>query len=616
MTVPAAHNKKVLPEWVPPALTTWFHANFAAATQTQQLAWRRTFHGGNVLVFAPAGSGKTVSAFFSVLAQLGARANRGKLPNAVLAVYITPFRTLGSDIRRNLEEPLAALNATLPRSRRIRMEIRTGGIAHTSRRPHLLVTTPESLSALLSRDEWREVFEPEIVVVDDLHAIAESKRGSLLALTLERLHARAPHTLQRIGLSAAAQPAEAMAQLLCGRRTCSIVSDSIRRMHRLEIQVPAHLPPAGSDPTPISGAVIEAVRQARTTLAFTATPFAAEQLGLAVSQRMPEDEDHQLRILAAAGFSDFAVNYSGVEQVLLLGTPRSVSGALQRLARNGQRMGGVAFGRIVPLNVPDLLEAFALRQAVLAGYIEDVVIPQAPLDVLAQCLPGMGDDIEQAWELVRSAGPYLHLARRDFDRVLAGAWTEDIGVGGHIESLSTRMVEEELRLRHHMRAAWSEGGRPRVESILREVYQATMQQAELAGEFVARQYQAAPIPIDSPVQFEFISHGVRRILIVHCVAGRAVNESLARVVSHRLGQGASIAWGSDDHGHLLVLDPGVDASEAVLRRAYNAADLTADVSRHAQQVFEAGWEIFEHTRPSPFALPLFKAFDHSYKVED
>ncbi|MFN0102267.1 MAG: DEAD/DEAH box helicase [Bryobacteraceae bacterium] len=803
-------SKKRWPDWVPASLAAWFHDNFDAPTQTQQLAWRRTFHGGHVLILAPTGSGKTLSAFFSVLAQLGARAQRGKLPNACLAVYVSPLRALGRDIYRNLENPLAAVNIALPPANKIRMEIRTGDTAANDRarmsrrRPHLLVTTPESLGSLLSQQPWRDGFEPETVIVDEIHSFAENKRGSLLALTLERLQTRAPHTLQRIGLSATAQPADAVAQLLCGRRPCSIVSDSIRRVHRLEIHTPLKLPAAGYDPGRVAHAVIDAIQQAQTTLAFTATRSAAERLALALTLLLPGEEDKfgvhhasierdlreeleqrlangEMRAVVCSTSLEMGVDYANVDQVILIGTPRGVSRALQRLGRSGHRVGGVAYGRIVPLSLPDLLEALAMRQAVLAGYIEDLSIPQAPLDVLAQCLLGMAVErphkIEEAWEQVRAAGPYLHLTRSDFDdalnylagggQVLArfgkiiiengefrvaskklareyfqaiGTISEDFririvtknnrrlgeveegfltslrpgeafSIGGkavQVETLhgaiavvkpsasdrvttprwmggkmplSTRMAEEELRLRRHLREAWSEGGRPNVESVLREVYKATIQQAELAGEFIERHNQAAPIPIDSPIQIEFVTRARRRLLMVHCVAGRAVNQSLAWVAAHRLANGESVVSNSDDHGHLLVLSPKIDVSEPALRQAYNPDDFLAHLEvvlkttdtlgrrfrgvaetgqlvkrrgsgqrfqawngaliyqtlltyepnhllvketvrevlgdmldapnalRHAQRIFDAPWELYEHPRPSPFALPLFAAFN-------
>jgi len=810
MTAAAHHNKKPWPEWVPPSLTAWFHASFEGPTQTQKLAWRRTFHGGNVLILAPTGSGKTLSAFFSVLAQLGARAQRAKLPNACLAVYVSPLRALGRDIHRNLEEPLKAVNAALPPSNKIRMEIRTGDTAQNDRvrmsrrRPHLLLTTPESLSSLLSQQPWRDGFEPETVIVDEIHSFAENKRGSLLALTLERLQARAPHTLQRIGLSATAQPAEAVAQLLCGRRPCAIVADSIRRVHHLEIHTPTKLPAAGYDPGRIAHAVIDAVQQAQTTLAFTATRSAAERLGLALSLLLPDEENRiavhhasieraeresveqrlaagEMRAVVCSTSLEMGVDYANVDQVLLIGTPRGVSRALQRLGRSGHRVGSVAYGRIVPLSLPDLLEALAMRQAVLAGYIEDLSIPQAPLDVLAQCLLGMAVEcphmIEAAWQQVRNAGPYLHLARHDFDaaldylagggQVLArfgkiiiengefrvankklareyfqaiGTISEDFririvtknhrrlgeveegfltslrpgeafSIGGkavEVETLhgaiavvkpsksdrvttprwmggkmplSSRMAEEELRLRRQLRVAWSKGGRPLVESVLREVYAATVQQAKIAGEFIERHNQAAPIPVDSPIQFEFVPRKRGCLLMVHCVAGRAVNQSLAWVAAHRLAHGESVVSNSDDHGHLLVLNNKIDVCETALRQAYNPHNFLTDLElvlkttdtlgrrfrgvaetgqlvkkrgsgkrfqawngaliyqtlltyepdhllvketvrevlgdmldapnsiRHAQRIFDEKWEIFEHPRPSPFALPLFAAFN-------
>jgi ATP-dependent Lhr-like helicase len=575
-------------------------------------------------------------------------------------------------------------------------------------------------------------------------------------------------------------------------------------MHRLEIHAPSKLPPAGYDPARIVHTVIDAVLQSQSTLAFTATRSAAERLGLALSLLLPGEENRigvhhasieradrealeqrlaegQMRAVVCSTSLEMGVDYSNVDQVILIGTPRGVSRALQRLGRSGHRIGGVAFGRIIPLSLPDLLEALAMRQAVLAGYIEDLVIPQAPLDVLAQVLLGMAVErpyhIEEAWELVRTAGPYLHLSRHDFDEALAylagggqvlarfgkiiiendhfrvaspklareyfqaiGTISEDFRVRvvtknhrriGEVEEaflaalrpkeafslagkalelhslhgalaivnpstsdrvttprwmggkmpLSSRMAEEEVRLRRHLRSAWSEGGRPNVEAVLREAYQATPHQAELAAGFIERQYQASPIPIDSPVQFEFLSRPNRRVLIVHCLAGRAVNQSLAWVLAHRLAQGESVVSNSDDHGHLLVLSPKIDVSEPALRRAYNPTHFTADLEavlrstdtlgrrfrsvaetgqlvkrrgssnrvqawngaliyqtlltyepdhllvketvrevlgdlldapnalRYAEKIHSSPWEIFDHPRPSPFALPLFAAFN-------
>ncbi len=282
---------------MPRALTDWFASRYAAPTNVQDIAWRRTLRGDNTLILAPTGSGKTLAAFFSVLARLGAEAGRGALPNATVAVYVTPLRALGRDIQRNLEEPLAALNEGLPPKQRVRMEVRTGDTAMKDRsrmarqRPHLLLTTPESLSSLLSQKSWVDGFVPQVVIVDEIHAFAENKRGALLALTLERLATRGHGALQRIGLSATAAPASAIAELLCGHRQCAIVQDSVRRTHRIDLHTPETLPAAGYDPGRIAMAAVEALGEAQSTIAFCSTRSASERLGVALGYLLPEDED-------------------------------------------------------------------------------------------------------------------------------------------------------------------------------------------------------------------------------------------------------------------------------------------------------------------------------------
>ena len=196
------------------------------------------------MILAPTGSGKTFSAFLSVLSELAGLASDNALPNAVCAVYVSPLKSLGRDIRRNLEGPLAAINADLPEKSQIRMEVRTGDTESSERgrqqrqRPHLLLTTPESLSALLSQKGWADGFDTRTVMVDEIHSFAESKRGTLLALTLERLEAKRDHSLQRIGLSATAWPVEVITRLLCGSRRCEVASVDVKKVHRLEIAVP------------------------------------------------------------------------------------------------------------------------------------------------------------------------------------------------------------------------------------------------------------------------------------------------------------------------------------------------------------------------------------------
>ena len=698
--------KRAWPEWVPPSLRDWFAERYAKPTHIQELAWRRTLRGENVLLLAPTGSGKTMAAFFSVLAKLGAGAAAGTLPNATVAVYVSPLRALGRDIHRNLEEPLAALNAALPPARRVRMEVRTGDTSSSQRsrmarrRPHLLLTTPESLSALLSQKGWKDGLATQVVIVDEIHHLRGDKRGALMELDLERLEERAGGPMQRIGLSATAAPASAIAQLLCGHRACAVVQDSVRRTHRLDLHAPAKLPAAGYDPGRVATAIVEAVEEANSTIAFCSTRSASERLAVALNYLLPEHEARmgvhhssveralredieerlargEMKCVVSSTSLELGVDYFGVDQVLLVGTPRGVSRALQRLGRSGHRSGQVAYGKLIPLSLPDLLEAVAMREAVRAGALDELRIPQAPLDVLAQVLLGMA--VERPWEigealaLVKRAGPYLDLPTQDFRDVLTylagggqvlarfgkivvedgvmqvaskkaardyflgiGCISEDFRIrvvttgnrrlgdveehfvaslrpgeaflmGGKVVELdrmepgqavvkpsrservqtprwlggkmplSSRMVEEELRLRRMLRAAFAEGGRARCEEVLHDVCAMPPRLAAMAGAFVERQYRAAPIPVESPVQVERVVQGRQQLLMVHSVSGRAVNQSLAWVAAWRLAAGSSVVSNSNDHGFLLAMDKRIAVNADTLREALRPAGFLNDL---------------------------------------
>lgn len=443
------------PSSLHPQLRAWFAAHYEKLSDIQQRALPHTLRGENTLILAPTGRGKTLAAFLSVLSKLAGLAYSNQLPNAVAAIYVSPLKALGNDIHRNLQPALAALNRNLEPSRQIRMEVRSGDTIQADRnrqrrqRPHLLLTTPETLSSILSQKEWRESgFNPTTVVVDEIHSFAENKRGSLLALCLERLEHRVQRPVQRIGVSATAWPVDAMARLLCGRRPCAIASVDIRKAHRLEIEPPSvgeGLPPAGYNPFRVAPTVARLVQQARCSLIFLTTRSGVERLALALGILLPDLEDKiavhhgsvnrerrleieeglkagTWRAVVASSSLEMGVDFSSVDQVLLIGTPRGVSRALQRLGRSGHRVDGVAQGALVPLSLPDLVECVALRRAAEAGHLDALRIPSAPLDVLAQVLLGMS--IEQEWtcdeafDVVKSAGPYLDLTREDFDEVL------------------------------------------------------------------------------------------------------------------------------------------------------------------------------------------------------
>mgnify|MGYP000995957095 CR=1 FL=1 len=718
-----------------PVVEGWFRSRFGDFTPIQKKALRHTLRGENALILAPTGSGKTLAAFLSVLSDLmhAAQAPQG-LPNATVAVYVSPLKALGRDICRNLELPLEVCNGQLAADRQIRMSVRTGDTELKDRarqqrdKPHLLLTTPESLSTVLSQAAWRTGgFDARTIIVDEIHALAENKRGTLLALAMERLEARGRKPLQRIGLSATAWPVEAVTGFMCGARPCAVASVDLRKAHRLDIAVPSPdrtLPPAGHSPYRAAAPVAELVEHARCSLVFTTTRSATERLALALKILLPEwddlievhhgsvDREARLRIeegLSAGKFKavvcssslELGVDFSAVDQVLLIGAPRGVSRAMQRLGRSGHRVDGVAQGSLVAVSLPDLIECVALREGASAGHLDPLRPPRAPLDVLAQVLLAMSIErpwsLDEAYELVCRSAPYAGLARADFDAVIeyltgggrvlgayetygkivvedgtfrvtskkvarafymnAGVISDDYQIKivsrgnrrlGEVEegflsslqpgeafiiggrsvavktmhqnmalvepakgervvtprwmgskmALTIQLANEELRLRRDLRSSWERGGGAECIKVLRREWEASPEVAARIAAYVGTQYQAAPVPVDSPVQVERVRAGRTMLLLFHVVAGRDVARSLAWVTGSRLIRGGSVVANFDDHGFLLSIAAKDQPSEEKMREAFNpkgwaddlktVLDKTESLGRRFRSVAEIG----------------------------
>ncbi len=457
-----------------PAVEGWFSRSFPAPTPAQAAAWPLIRAGRSTLVAAPTGSGKTLTAFLAAidgLVQQGLA--EGGLADATRVLYVSPLKALSNDIHINLEKPLAGITAELARlglpALEIRTAVRTGDTPQAERNamrkrvPHILVTTPESLYVLLGSASGREMLaDVQSVIVDEIHAIAGNKRGSHLALSLERLEALCNRPLVRVGLSATQKPIDAVARFLVGvERPCEIVDIGHGRARDLALEVP---------PVPLEAVMSNdawalvydrlaaLAGEHRTTLVFVntrrmaerTTRHLAERLGaevvaahhgsLAREQRLSAEQKlkrGELRVLVATASLELGIDIGDVELVCQLGSPRSISAFLQRVGRAGHQVAGVSKGRLFPSSRDDLIECAALLDAVRRGELDTLKIPQAPLDVLAQQI--VAEVACREWEegvllqLLRRAMPYSALDEATFQallRMLAEGYTTRHGTRG------------------------------------------------------------------------------------------------------------------------------------------------------------------------------------------
>jgi ATP-dependent Lhr-like helicase len=445
--------------WAHPVVRDWFVQKFGTPTEPQEEGWPHILSGRSTLIAAPTGSGKTLAAFLACIDGLVRKAVSGALEDKVEVVYVSPLKALGNDIQKNLERPLAEI-AALAGERgllmpQIRTFVRTGDTPPADRQrmlkspPHILVTTPESLYILLTAERSRELLrDVETVIVDEIHAIADDKRGAHLAISLERLDALSHRKPVRIGLSATQKPIELVAEFLEGAsERPQVINIGHKRNLDLAVEVP---------PSPLAAVMthemwdeiydrlVQLIEQHRSTLIFVNTRSLAERIAHSLAERLGDDavaahhgslsrklrlqaearlRNGQVRALVATASLELGIDVGHIDLVCHIGSPRSIAVMLQRIGRAGHWRGAIPKGRIFATTRDELIECAALVRAIESGELDALMIPDTPLDVLAQQIVAMcaAEDWKEAelFETLRRAYPYRNLGQGDFEEIVS-----------------------------------------------------------------------------------------------------------------------------------------------------------------------------------------------------
>ncbi|MGB3665114.1 DEAD/DEAH box helicase, partial [Mycolicibacter algericus] len=461
----------------------WFTGTFAAPTEAQQQAWSAIADGHHTLVVAPTGSGKTLAAFLWALDRLAAEPGPKAAGTRVL--YVSPLKALAVDVERNLRTPLAGIGriaahpdyAGLP-APAITVGVRSGDTSAARRRelvahpPDILITTPESLFLMLTSAAREALTGVQTVIVDEVHAVAGTKRGSHLALSLERLDAMLASPAQRIGLSATVRPAEEVARFLSGQAPTTIVAPPAAKTFELTVQVPVPdmaSPAEGTIWPQVEERIVDLIEAHRSSIVFANSRRLAERLTARLNEihaeRCPDDaapvgiasaaepgaagrhslaplarahhgsvsketraaveedlKSGRLRAVVATSSLELGIDMGAVDLVIQIEAPPSVASGLQRIGRAGHQVGEVSAGVLIPKHRTDLIGCAVSVQRMLAGQIETLTVPANPLDILAQHTVAAAAleplDAEAWFDTVRRAAPFATLPRSVFEATL------------------------------------------------------------------------------------------------------------------------------------------------------------------------------------------------------
>src|SRR5687767_12950357 len=406
-----------------PVVQRWFSETLGEPTIAQQRGWAAIDQRRHTLIAAPTGSGKTLAAFLTALDDLLQEGLTHPLPDEVRVVYVSPLKALSADIHKNLAEPRLGIRKIAEEmaldAPRITAAVRTGDTTSSERAamlrtpPHILVTTPESLYLLVTAERSRAMLRTvRTVIVDEIHAVIGTRRGAHLALTLERLQIIAARPLHRIGLSATQKPIETVAHYLTGSSggPVSIIDEGHRREMDLGLEIPRSPLSAVMSAevwTEYYDRLTELIQSHRTTLVFVNTRKMAERVARHLSDRLGSDavtahhgslskearldaehrlKNGQLKALVATASLELGIDIGHVDLVCQIGSPHRIATFLQRVGRSGHTVSGLPKGRIFPQSTDDMIECTALLRSVRRGELDQIVVHDAPLDVLAQQL--------------------------------------------------------------------------------------------------------------------------------------------------------------------------------------------------------------------------------------
>ncbi|MBI2655077.1 DEAD/DEAH box helicase [Candidatus Woesearchaeota archaeon] len=443
-----------------PIIDKWFFTRFKEFSLPQLFGVMEIHSRNNILVSAPTGATKTLTAFLSILNELIDSSEKGILENRVYCVYVSPLKALSNDIQVNLVEPLKEMEKIAGKKLGIRVGVRTGDTSASERAkmlkhpPHILITTPESLAIMLSSIKFSELLKNvEWFIADEVHALAENKRGVYLSLSMERLNRISP-SMTRIGLSATIAPLEEIAKYLAGYekgqlRNCKIVD--VQFIKNMDLEVLSPVPDLVGEEHAIMHSsmyilIDNLIQSHKTTLIFTNTRSATERVVHHLKEKFPKNYTEnigahhgslsktlrhsiesrlrkgELKVIVSSTSLELGIDIGYIDLVICLGSPKSVARFLQRAGRSGHKLHDTVKARIIVLDRDDLVECAVLLKSAIEKKIDKIHIPKNCLDVLAQQIHGMS--LEQRWNinelfnLVKQSYCYHDLEHKDFIEII------------------------------------------------------------------------------------------------------------------------------------------------------------------------------------------------------